>query len=185
MARQTTESSFDELTRGLASGTLSRGRALRLMGAALVGGTLASLGIGEAGADPPGCKRDGKKCKRNPQCCSGTCSGGCGAGCPPVACVGGMVNPDTCVCECAPPKTLMGGQCVCPAGQLPVCDFSGEIPQPTGRCEPVACPDPRPALCAESGQECCGRVNNQNPSAACFFGYECVPPGTICPGTTS
>src|SRR5919107_1109369 len=33
----------DELTRGLASGTLSRGKALRLMGAALVGGTLASL----------------------------------------------------------------------------------------------------------------------------------------------
>jgi hypothetical protein len=29
------ESFFDDLTRGLASGTLSRGRALRLMGAAL------------------------------------------------------------------------------------------------------------------------------------------------------
>jgi hypothetical protein len=42
MATETTESSFDELTRGLASGTLSRGRALKLMGAALLGGTLAS-----------------------------------------------------------------------------------------------------------------------------------------------
>jgi hypothetical protein len=45
--------SFDELAIGLSSGTLSRGRALRLMGAALLGGTLASLGIGEAAADSP------------------------------------------------------------------------------------------------------------------------------------
>src|SRR5215213_6535685 len=49
------------------------------MGAALVGGTLGSLGIGEAGADRPGCKRIGKNCTRDPQCCgnlvcvSGTC----------------------------------------------------------------------------------------------------------------
>jgi hypothetical protein len=64
-------SSFDELASGLASGTLSRGRALRLMGAALVGGTLTSLGIGEAAADPPGCKRAGKRCKNDTQCCSG------------------------------------------------------------------------------------------------------------------
>ena len=40
MARGTTESSFDELTRGLASGNITRGKAIRLMGAALVGGTL-------------------------------------------------------------------------------------------------------------------------------------------------
>jgi hypothetical protein len=67
---------FDELASGLASGSISRGRALRLMGAALVGGTLASLGIGEAAADPPGCKRNGKKCTRDTQCCSGNCEGG-------------------------------------------------------------------------------------------------------------
>jgi hypothetical protein len=73
------EGFFDELARGLADGTITRGKALRLMGAALVGGTLGSLGIGEAGADPPGCKRIGKHCTRDPQCCgslvcvSGTC----------------------------------------------------------------------------------------------------------------
>src|SRR5215212_430252 len=77
MARE--EGFFDELARGLADGSLTRGKALRLMGAALVGGTLGSLGIGEAGADPPGCKRNGKHCTRNDQCCgnlvcvSGTC----------------------------------------------------------------------------------------------------------------
>ena len=77
MARE--EGFFDELARGLADGTLTRGKALRLMGAALVGGTLGSLGIGEAGADRPGCKRLGKNCTRDTQCCgslvcpSGTC----------------------------------------------------------------------------------------------------------------
>jgi hypothetical protein len=73
------EGFFDELARGLADGSITRGKALRLMGAALVGGTLGSLGIGEAGADPPGCKRIGKHCTRDTQCCgslvclSGTC----------------------------------------------------------------------------------------------------------------
>ena len=77
MARE--DGFFDELARGLADGTLTRGKALRLMGAAVVGGTLGSLGIGEAGADPPGCKRIGKHCTRDTQCCgslvcpSGTC----------------------------------------------------------------------------------------------------------------
>src|SRR3712207_1592033 len=74
MARETRESSFDELSRGLASGNLSRGKALRLMGAALLGGTLGSVvGIGEAAADPPGCRRNGERCRRNRQCCSGNC----------------------------------------------------------------------------------------------------------------
>jgi hypothetical protein len=84
MARETTESSFDELARGLANGSISRGRAIRLMGAALVGGTLASLGIGGvAGADPPGCKRNGKHCKNNSQCCSDNCAAnGTCAACP-------------------------------------------------------------------------------------------------------
>src|SRR5215210_8431002 len=74
MARE--DGFFDDLARGLADGTLTRGKALRLMGAALVGGALGSVGIGEASADPPGCKRNGKNCTRNGQCCSGNCSGG-------------------------------------------------------------------------------------------------------------
>jgi hypothetical protein len=56
MTKEAGERSFDELASGLASGTLSRGKALRLMGAALVGGVLASI-PGMAGAKPkcPGC----------------------------------------------------------------------------------------------------------------------------------
>jgi hypothetical protein len=67
---------FDDLARGLADGSITRGKALRLMGAALVGGALGSVGIGEASADPPGCKRNGKNCTRDTQCCSGNCSSG-------------------------------------------------------------------------------------------------------------
>jgi hypothetical protein len=77
MARE--EGFFDELARGLADGSITRGKALRLMGAALAGGALGSLGIREAAGDPPGCKRAGKHCTRTDQCCgslvcvSGTC----------------------------------------------------------------------------------------------------------------
>src|SRR4051794_34072290 len=71
------ESFFDDLARGLADGSVTRGKALRLMGAAVVGGTLGSLGIGgEAEADPIECKRNGKHCMSNNQCCSKNCSGG-------------------------------------------------------------------------------------------------------------
>jgi hypothetical protein len=63
------ELSLDELAKGLATGTLSRGKALRLMGAALVGGALASI-PGIALAKP---KPEGAKCNHNHQCASGQC----------------------------------------------------------------------------------------------------------------
>jgi hypothetical protein len=76
MSPEARERSFDALATGLASGSISRGRALKLIGAALVGSTLASLGIGEAAADPPGCKRTGKVCTKDKVCCSRNCEGG-------------------------------------------------------------------------------------------------------------
>ena len=56
-------SSFDELAKGLASGTISRGRVLKMLGAALVGAMLAS-GRGAALADNQ-CKPHLKKCNNN------------------------------------------------------------------------------------------------------------------------
>jgi hypothetical protein len=98
MSPEARERSFDELARGLASGDMSRRRALRLMGAALVGGTLASLGIGEAAADPPGCKRNGKHCKRDTQCCSEKCvEDVCGSPSPPT-CTRICSDPENCFC---------------------------------------------------------------------------------------
>lgn len=65
------EHSFDQLAMGLADGTLSRRKALRILGGALVGAVLAS-GRGAALADTR-CKPLLKKCNNNTQCCSGNC----------------------------------------------------------------------------------------------------------------
>ena len=63
MTKEAGERSFDELASGLASGTLSRGKALRLMGAALVGSVLAFIpGVAEA-ANP--CGTGNRACGRN------------------------------------------------------------------------------------------------------------------------
>jgi hypothetical protein len=74
VSRETTNRSFDELAIGLSSGSISRGKAIKLMGAALLGGGLASVGIREAAAIPPGCTPNGKPCTRDQQCCSGECA---------------------------------------------------------------------------------------------------------------
>jgi hypothetical protein len=70
------DASLDDVARGLADGTLSRGRALRLMGAALLGGALASMpAIAWTKPKPPGtCKKD-KQCP-SPEdlCCNGACT---------------------------------------------------------------------------------------------------------------
>ena len=64
MSEETRNRYFDELASGLASGSISRRKALRLMGAALVGGTLASI-PGIAGAAPK------QKCTSDTDCPSG------------------------------------------------------------------------------------------------------------------
>jgi hypothetical protein len=64
MARETSESSFDELARGLASGNITRGKVLKLMGAALLGGTLTSFGVGGVALADDECKPTGKKCRK-------------------------------------------------------------------------------------------------------------------------
>jgi hypothetical protein len=156
------ELSLDELAKGLATGTLSRGRSLRLMGAALVGGTLASLGIGEAGADPGGCKRNGKSCKNDDQCCSencdsvsGTCTAACGANgatcdsgsqCCSGNCQGGM-----CVESCIPPRTT---------------------------CTPGSCPSDCPCQASpEDASRYC--IRNPNFSSSCVTSCDC-PTGQFC-----
>jgi hypothetical protein len=114
VSQETSNRTFDELARGLASGSISRGRALRLMGAALVGGTLASVGIGGvAAADPPGCKRNGKHCKKNEQCCSERCASGvCAEPCPSDSV---LLSNGTCATSCGTEIgecDFCGGLCV-------------------------------------------------------------------------
>jgi hypothetical protein len=134
VSQDTSNHSFDELARELASGSITRGKALRLMGAALVGGALGSVGIGEAAAAPIGCKGDGKKCKKGTQCCSGNCSGGicvscpsgqelCNGNCVSTSCSQGHIF-DSFTCACIP-------QCIpdCPSSCfcIDLADGSGQV----------------------------------------------------------
>jgi hypothetical protein len=92
-------SSFDDLAKGLASGTLSRRKALRMLGAAVVGGALASF-PGMAWAAP---------CPKTRVRCAGEC---CAEGV--TACQGTGKN-KTCgpvPVTCPTGQTLCDGQCV-------------------------------------------------------------------------
>jgi hypothetical protein len=73
MTEGTRGRSFDALAKGLASGDVSRGKALKLMGAALLGGLLASIPT-VAGAKPKAnkCIKD-KQCPAGTTCVSGVC----------------------------------------------------------------------------------------------------------------
>jgi hypothetical protein len=109
----TVEYSFDDLARGLASGTISRRKALKWMGGAFLGGVLVSI-PGLAWAKPkPG------KCTHDKQCPGGHCQDG------------------VCGCVCDPPDG------VCPDGTFKcsgsglmrtVC-----CPDTTTQCTPAAC----------------------------------------------
>jgi hypothetical protein len=87
------ELSLDELAKGLATGTLSRGKAIRWMGGALLGAALVSF-PGLAWADD--CRRLGRECRRDSQCCSRNC----------------IRRGDDKVCACPEGKSRCGDRCV-------------------------------------------------------------------------
>jgi Stigma-specific protein, Stig1 len=93
MATETTESSLDQVAKGLATGTLSRGKAIRWMGGALLGAALASF-PGVAWAND--CRRLGRECRRDSQCCSRNC----------------VRRGDDKVCGCPEGKTRCNDKCV-------------------------------------------------------------------------
>ena len=118
------EPSFDALAKGLANGTVSRGKALRWMGSALVGAALASV-PGVAWAAKPAPCPSGNKCGKN--CCPDTtfvCSQGkcacptgrttCGGQCVPLTT---NQNCGSCGNACSGGKTCQSGVCACPQGQ--------------------------------------------------------------------
>jgi|SRR5215203_6011413 len=124
---QEVATSFDELAKGLANGTLSRGKAIRLVGGALLGAALASV-PGVAWADDrcsEGQTRCGDRCvnlQRNErhcgscfhrcaegeECVSGVCQGSClsnGGSCTSGSeCCSGNCKGGTCVASCIPPS---------------------------------------------------------------------------------
>jgi hypothetical protein len=112
--------SFDAWTRRLA-GPRSR----RAVVAAALGGVLGAVGLGgpvaadgddddDQGEDDD-CKRAGKRCKKDKQCCAGlVCDGGvCAPACTPT-CAANRCGGDGCggTCECAAGRTcLSNGTC--------------------------------------------------------------------------
>ena len=106
------ESSFDELAKGLASGTISRRRVLRLMGSAIVGTVLASIS-GVAWAAPP--EDRGRPCPKGAIKCRDTCCSSpedlcCRGVCTNV--VFDRFNCGRCGNECAVGEGCCGGRCV-------------------------------------------------------------------------
>jgi hypothetical protein len=110
--------SLDELAKGLATGAISRHKAIRLMGGALVGGMLVSV-PGMAWAKPkPGKCKPGTPCPNGTRClpnahggggtcpCGGFCTTSCAACGPSQVCVqaGSSVcadlSPFACVTPC-------------------------------------------------------------------------------------
>ncbi len=116
-----TEGSLDELAKGLASSTVSRRKALRLLGAALVGGALASIpGVAWAAGRKGGnrecvrcCKKKFGPGRKRGQCisagargeCPVTCDGNGGGECPP----GSLLPPAVGGISCGPLEE--GGGC--------------------------------------------------------------------------
>jgi len=127
-----TDQSFDALAKGLAEGPVSRRRAVKLLGGALLGGALATLGFGrtaEAAPCPaPGIKCFGSCCTGGQQCIQ-TAAGAscqCPSGeilCGPEGnkqCTNYLTNPlncGNCGIECLQGQECVAGQCVCPQGQ--------------------------------------------------------------------
>jgi hypothetical protein len=170
MARE--ESFFDDLARGLADGSITRGKALRLMGAALIGGTLTSFGVDGVAVADDRCKPTAKKCKKNKQCCSGNCSGGtcaaclsgqvlCNGSCVSNSCSEGQIfDPTSCACvaQCLPnggtctPDTQCCSGTICANGKCCTPDSSGPNLNP----------------CTADSECCSGICNNRDDPSYCF-----------------
>src|SRR5919112_1808781 len=173
MARETRESPFDELSRGLASGNLSRGKALKLMGAALLGGTLASLG-GVAAADEE-CKPTGKKCRKNSQCCSGTCGASSRTCCLPEFNPAGGIP----FSSCTSGTQCCSGNCIPAGGRGPVCAGTNSIVCQCqfgtfSTCSSVDCSDAT-ALDQFCNQQCSSGGGSAGPGTHVCRTNGCVP----------
>jgi hypothetical protein len=136
-ARGADNPSLDELAKGLASGTISRSRALKLLGGALLGSVIASI-PGVAWAANGGNSACAKFCRDNfppgrerGQCISaaahgqGPCFEECsfaGEPCPGGTCV--PQSPSTGDLVCCPLQRACQDRC-CGPGQVCVVDFLG------------------------------------------------------------
>jgi hypothetical protein len=187
--------SFDELAKGLATGAVSRGKALRLVAGVLFGGVLASVpGIAWADDD---CKRFGRRCTRDRQCCSRNCvrrGDDKSCGCP----TGNLRCGGRCVAKCTAPKVLDTDTCQCVCTPNADCTGSSGTVNPatcececppnmafhllSGRCVSAVCEAADAQRCAENpplprpDQLCCPEyLESGEPT-----GFSCCPLGWTC-----
>ncbi len=160
MATRTTESSLDELAKGLATGTLSRGKAIRWMGGALLGAALASF-PGVAWAD--GCRRLGRECRRDSQCCSNNC----------------VRRGDDKVCGCPQGQRRCNDRCVNPKRNENHCGSCSNRCQTDQSCVGgVCCPDAQ--VCGTGTSLTCCAEGEECDQGVCSGGEpSCIPPSAI------
>jgi hypothetical protein len=176
------ELSLDELAKGLATGTLSRGKAIRWMGGALLGAALASV-PGVAWAND--CRRLGRECRRDSQCCSKNCIRqgdekvcACPEGKTPCneRCVNLERNDNNCGCcgnRCADDQECVGG--VCQGGPECQCPLiCGVVSRPCG-----ATPDSCNCVESVEGKKICG-ADPCGPECSSDAECDAIVPGAIC-----
>jgi hypothetical protein len=185
------ETSLDELAKGLASGRVSRSKALRLMGGALVGAALASV-PGVAWAAPGGNSACARFCTQNfpsgperGECTSQGAQGGgqcyeCTPGIGPgpnfvvPECPGGAeFNTEACQCEapcppCTPPMVPNPDNCQCECSPPGPSQCNNVVCAPGQVCINLQCvpPDPDRVCTAETFGPGC------NGDETCFCGRD-------------
>ena len=165
----TDASSLDDLAKGLASGNLSRRKALRMLGAALVGGALASV-PSVAFAAP--CRSPRIKCAG--QCCAEgvtTCQGTgrnrtCGSA--PVVCPTG--------------QEACGGQCVDTTTDLANCGGCGNACAGGTACQGGVCVSGVGGTCT-SNNHCATGTTCQNGTCLVSLGGTCTGNAQCATGT--
>jgi Stigma-specific protein, Stig1 len=148
----TEEHSFDELAKGLASGTVSRHRVLKLMGGALLGALLATIpGVGWAQPGTGGGKGGGGgapqgRCPSGFTNCRGKCvilaedrnnCGACGVICPEGrSCTNGACVEQS---PCPSGQTFCNGTCVNTNGDINNCGQCGNSCEDNNPCTDKLC----------------------------------------------
>src|SRR3712207_2670249 len=203
MPERTRERSFDELAKGLAAGSVSRRKAIRLMGAALVGGALASFpgaawaakkgGGGGKSACAKYCKTlfEGDTAAQEECTAQGTKGTGpcfeCGGPAKPAPTCSGTQTLNTTTCQCEEgggvPDLCSGVE----PGECGTCTRDS-IGYPPGACHCGTLPDGSGTFCWYGGftVSSCAECANYL-GTTCVYGYgnlSCVYPcvnGEPCP----
>ncbi len=158
----TGENSLDELAKGLASGTITRVQALKLVGAAVLSAVLGSsffpkrASAQECDSDEVICGSEccdpeeevccGSECCDPEDCCGDTCCGPTEECCYGTCCgIGTVCDAATGLCVCSPELITCGSDCC-----DPVLETCGE----DGQCHNVFCES-----CQAEGGSCCQVVS--------------------------